>query len=95
MIPFDHRVIVLYKNRKLYDKESRVYVDLETLKYYVKMNILFVVIDNVTKLDCTKRILTAIISKSQEQPDLMPSTDSLLQIIKHKDGTWSGYIYGK
>jgi len=92
VIPFDTRVIVLYKNRKLYDKESGEYVDLDTLRTYVKSNILFIVIDNATKLDCTKRILTAIISKSQEQPDTIPSMDTLLQVIKHKDGAWTSYM---
>lgn len=56
------RVIVKYKNRKLYDKASSGYVTLNELTSLIKSGESLKVVDNHTKLDITKKVYSTILA---------------------------------
>jgi polyhydroxyalkanoate synthesis regulator protein len=49
--------IVKYKNRKLYDRATKGYINLDALVAKIKNNETFTIIDNETKLDITTKTL--------------------------------------
>lgn len=88
------KIIKRYQNRKLYDSETSVYVTFDQLEKTLKSGRDLKVIDNQTKNDITATTLTQLMHEKERKSSTVPSVDLLLEIIRHGDGTFSGYIQG-
>ena len=53
------------------------------------------VIDNKTKNDITAATLTQLLYESESKAKTQPSVELLKEIIRHGDGSFSGYIQAK
>jgi len=53
------------------------------------------VIDNKTKNDITAITLTQLLYESEKKAKTQPSVDLLKEIIRHGDGSFSGFIQAK
>ncbi|MGK5086213.1 polyhydroxyalkanoate synthesis regulator DNA-binding domain-containing protein [Bdellovibrionota bacterium FG-2] len=89
------KIIKRYQNRKLYDTEESVYVTLVDLSKSIKSGRDIKVICNKTKNDITATTLTQLMFETERKTSTQPSVDLLKEIIRHGDGTYSGYIQAK
>lgn len=60
------RIIKKYRNRRLYDTQTSIYITLNDLTTYINENIPFKVIDAKTKADITRLCLIQIILEHEE-----------------------------
>ncbi len=89
------KIIKRYQNRKLYDPEDSKYVTLDQLDKTLKSGRDVRVIDNKSKNDITATTLTQLMYEKERNGRTQPSVDLLKEIIRHGDGTYSGYIQAK
>ncbi|MFZ9595785.1 MAG: polyhydroxyalkanoate synthesis regulator DNA-binding domain-containing protein [Bdellovibrionia bacterium] len=89
------KIIKRYQNRKLYDTHESSYVTLDEIAKMIKNGEDLRVIDNKTKNDITAATLTQLLYESQRKAKTQPSIELLKEIIRHGDGSFSGYIYSK
>jgi polyhydroxyalkanoate synthesis repressor PhaR len=89
------KIIKRYQNRKLYDTHESSYVTLDEIAKMIKSGEDLRVIDNKTKNDITAATLTQLLYESERKAKTQPSVDLLKEIIRHGDGSFSGYIHAK
>src|ERR1700679_1916363 len=89
------KIIKRYQNRKLYDTHESSYVTLDEIAKMIKGGEDLRVIDNKTKNDITAATLTQLLYESEKKAKTQPSVDLLKEIIRHGDGSFSGYIQAK
>ena len=89
------KIIKRYQNRKLYDTHESSYVTLDEIAKMIKNGEEICVIDNKTKNDITVATLTQLLYESERKSDAQPSVDLLKEIIRHGDGSFSGFISSK
>src|SRR6516165_1864612 len=89
------KIIKRYQNRKLYDTHESSYVTLDEIAKMIKGGEDLRVIDNKTKNDITAATLTQLLYESERKAKTQPSVDLLKEIIRHGDGSFSGYIHAK
>lgn len=89
------KIIKRYQNRKLYDTHESSYVTLDEIAKMIKAGEDLRVIDNKTKNDITSSTLTQLLYESEKKSKNQPSVDLLKEIIRHGDGSFSGYIHAK
>lgn len=89
------KIIKRYQNRKLYDTHESSYVTLDEIAKMIKGGEDLRVIDNKTKNDITAATLTQLLYESERRAKTQPSVDLLKEIIRHGDGSFSGYIQAK
>lgn len=89
------KIIKRYQNRKLYDTHESSYVTLDEIAKMIKNGEEIQVIDNKTKNDITVATLTQLLYESERKSDAQPSVDLLKEIIRHGDGSFSGFISSK
>jgi polyhydroxyalkanoate synthesis regulator protein len=78
----DKKMIQLtkYKNRKLYDKTTKSYVNLSYLQKVVEQGKMVKVTDNVTKKDITYQTLVSILN-NKLSTSAMPNNESIVKLI--------------
>ena len=86
------KLIKRYQNRKLYDPEDSNYVTLEKLDHWIKSGRDVKVICNKTKNDITASTLTQLMYEKERAGKTLPSAELLKEIIRHGDGSFTGYI---
>ncbi len=89
------KIIKRYQNRKLYDTHESSYVTLDEIAKMIKGGEDLRVIDNKTKNDITAVTLTQLLYESERKSKSQPSVALLKEIIRHGDGSFSGYIQTK
>ena len=89
------KIIKRYQNRKLYDTHESSYVTLDEIAKMIKGGEDLRVIDNKTKNDITAATLTQLLYESERKAKTQPSVELLKEIIRHGDGSFSGYISTK
>src|SRR5436305_3864227 len=89
------KIIKRYQNRKLYDTHESSYVTLDEIAKMIKGGEDLRVIDNKTKNDITASTLTQLLYESEKKAKTQPSVELLKEIIRHGDGSFSGYIASK
>lgn len=89
------KIIKRYQNRKLYDTHESSYVTLDEIAKMIKGGEDLRVIDNKTKNDITAATLTQLLYESERKSKTQPSVDLLKEVIRHGDGSFSGYIQTK
>src|SRR3954452_22807158 len=89
------KIIKRYQNRKLYDTHESSYVTLDEIATMIKGGEDLRVIDNKTKNDITAATLTQLLYESERKAKTQPSVELLKEIIRHGDGSFSGYIQAK
>jgi len=89
------KIIKRYQNRKLYDTHESSYVTLDEIAKMIKNGEDLRVIDNKTKNDITAATLTQLLYETERKAKLQPSVNLLKEIIRHGDGSFSGYIQSK
>jgi len=89
------KIIKRYQNRKLYDTHESSYVTLDEIAKMIKNGEDLKVIDNKTKNDITASTLTQLLYESEKKAKTQPSGELLNEIIRHGDGSFSGYIQAK
>ena len=89
------KIIKRYQNRKLYDTHESSYVTLDEIAKMIKSGEDLRVIDNKTKNDITAATLTQLLYESERRAKTQPSVELLKEIIRHGDGSFSGYIQAK
>lgn len=89
------KIIKRYQNRKLYDTHESSYVTLDEIAKMIKSGEDLRVIDNKTKNDITASTLTQLLYESERKAKTQPSVELLKEIIRHGDGSFSGYIQAK
>ncbi len=89
------KVIKRYQNRKLYDTHESSYVTLDEIAKMIKAGEDLRVIDNKTKNDITASTLTQLLYESEKKSKTQPSVDLLKEIIRHGDGSFSGFIQAR
>lgn len=89
------KIIKRYQNRKLYDTHESSYVTLDEIAKMIKGGEDLRVIDNKTKNDITAATLTQLLYESEKKSKTQPSVGLLKEIIRHGDGSFSGYIQAK
>ena len=89
------KIIKRYQNRKLYDTHESSYVTLDEIAKMIKGGEEIPVIDNKTKNDITAATLTQLLYESERRAKTQPSVELLKEIIRHGDGSFSGFIQAK
>jgi polyhydroxyalkanoate synthesis repressor PhaR len=89
------KIIKRYQNRKLYDTHESSYVTLDEIAKMIKNGEDLRVIDNKNKNDITTSTLTQLLYESEKKAKTQPSVELLKEIIRHGDGSFSGYIQSK
>jgi polyhydroxyalkanoate synthesis repressor PhaR len=89
------KIIKRYQNRKLYDTHESSYVTLDEIAKMIKGGEDLRVIDNKTKNDITSATLTQLLYESERKAKTQPSVELLKEIIRHGDGSFSGFIQSK
>lgn len=89
------KIIKRYQNRKLYDTHESSYVTLDEIAKMIKAGEDLRVIDNKTKNDITSSTLTQLLYESEKKSKTQPSVALLKEIIRHGDGSFSGFIQAK
>lgn len=89
------KIIKRYQNRKLYDTHESSYVTLDEIAKMIKSGEDLKVIDNKTKNDITAATLTQLLYESERKAKSQPSVELLKEIIRHGDGSFSGFIQSK
>jgi len=89
------KIIKRYQNRKLYDTHESSYVTLDEIAKMIKGGEEIRVIDNKTKNDITAATLTQLLYESERRAKTQPSVELLREIIRHGDGSFSGFIQAK
>lgn len=89
------KIIKRYQNRKLYDTQESSYVTLDEIAKMIKNGEDLRVIDNKTKNDITAATLTQLLYETERKAKTQASVDLLKEIIRHGDGSFSGYIQAK
>ena len=89
------KIIKRYQNRKLYDTHESSYVTLDEIAKMIRNGEDLRVIDNKTKNDITAATLTQLLYESERKSKTQPSVDLLKEIIRHGDGSFSGFIQAK
>lgn len=89
------KIIKRYQNRKLYDTHESSYVTLDEIAKMIKAGEDLRVIDNKTKNDITASTLTQLLYESEKKAKTQPSVELLKEIIRHGDGSFSGFIQAK
>src|SRR5687768_16839578 len=89
------KIIKRYQNRKLYDTHESSYVTLDEIAKMIRNGEDLRVIDNKTKNDITAATLTQLLYESEKKAKNQASVPLLKEIIRHGDGSFSGYIHTK
>ncbi len=89
------KIIKRYQNRKLYDTHESSYVTLDEIAKMIKNGEDLRVIDNKTKNDITASTLTQLLYETEKKAKTQPSVELLKEIIRHGDGSFSGFIQAK
>ena len=89
------KIIKRYQNRKLYDTHESSYVTLDEIAKMIRNGENLRVIDNKTKNDITAVTLTQLLYESERKAKTQPSVNLLKEIIRHGDGSFSGFIQSK
>ena len=91
----DTKIIKRYQNRKLYDTNESSYVTLDQIAKMIREGENLQVIDNTSKNDITAITLTQLLYESERKSKAQSSVELLKDIIRHGDGSFSGYIQEK
>ena len=89
------KIIKRYQNRKLYDTHESSYVTLDEIAKMIRAGEDIRIIDNKTKNDITSSTLTQLLYESERKAKTQPSVELLKEIIRHGDGSFSGFIAAK
>ncbi len=79
-------IIKKYKNRRLYDVESKSYTSLEKITQLIQEGDKVAVIDNDSQEDITQEVLLQIVLELNKQPQNLLPSDLLHQIIRRGEG---------
>ena len=79
----------------IYDKGLRDNLPFDEIAKMIKNGEDLRVIDNKTKNDITAITLTQLLFETEKKAKTQPSVDLLKEIIRHGDGSFSGYIGAK
>ena len=74
------RIIKKYLNRKLYDTKEGKYVNLEDINNLILGNVDFVVIENKSKEDITKIIVTDVLAKKLKSNTIV-NTNQVIDLV--------------
>lgn len=88
----EQKIIKRYQNRKLYDTNQSCYVTLDEIAQMIKNGDDIQVVDNRTKQDITATTLTQLLYESERKAHNPVPVNMLKEIIRHGDGSFSGYI---
>ncbi|MCP4631946.1 MAG: hypothetical protein GY855_03390 [candidate division Zixibacteria bacterium] len=87
------RIIKRYKNRRLYDTETKKMVTIDDLSVMVKEDTDFKVVDNVNKKDITGEILTTILkSEVKSWKDVKESRKLIRELITQKGAGAANFL---
>jgi polyhydroxyalkanoate synthesis repressor PhaR len=82
----DHIVIKRYGNRRLYNTETRSYVNYQELLNIIRAGHDIQVIDSSTKADVTKAVLVQLILEEEKNQNNILPLPFLFQLIRSRDG---------
>ncbi len=91
----ESKIIKRYQNRKLYDTHESTYVTLDEISKMIRNGENLRIIDNKTKNDITATTLIQLLYESERKSKNLPSVDLLKEIIRHGDGSFSGFLHAK
>jgi polyhydroxyalkanoate synthesis repressor PhaR len=89
------KIIKRYQNRKLYDTHESSYVTLDEIAKMIKGGEDLRVTKKKQKNDITAATLTQLLYESERKAKTQPSVELLKEIIRHGDGSFSGFIHAK
>lgn len=81
----DHLVIKRYGNRRLYNTETRSYVNYQDLIKLARTGIDFQVVDSTTKEDVTKAVLIQLILEEEKNNNNILPTPFLFQLLRSNE----------
>ena len=82
----DHIVIKRYGNRRLYNTETKSYVNYQELLEIIRAGNDIQVIDSTTKADVTKAVLVQLILEEEKNQNHILPLPFLFQLIRSRDG---------
>lgn len=82
----DHVVIKRYGNRRLYNTETKSYVNYQDLLELIRAGHDIEVIDSSTKANVTKAVLVQLILEEEKNQNNILPLPFLFQLIRSKDG---------
>lgn len=83
--PSDHLIIKRYGNRRLYNTETRGYVNYQDLTKLARSGVDFQVIDSKTDEDVTKAVLIQLILEEEKSNHNILPTPFLFQILRSNE----------
>ena len=82
----DHIVIKRYGNRRLYNTETKSYVNYQELLAIIRAGQDIQVIDSSTKADVTKAVLVQLILEEEKNENNILPLPFLFQLIRSREG---------
>lgn len=86
------RLIKKYQNRKLYDTEKSCYINLSEIVEFVREDLEFVVMDNVSKRDITHKIVLEAVYRGELDSLTIP-LQMLKGILKSPERSIESYVH--
>lgn len=83
--PSDRLVIKRYGNRRLYNTETREYVNYQDLIKLARSGVDFSVVDSNTKEDVTKAVLIQLILEEEKSNNTILPTAFLFQLLRSRE----------
>lgn len=90
--PLDHIVIKRYGNRRLYNTETKTYVNYEDLTKLVRDGQDIRVIDSTTKEDVTKAVLIQLILEEEKNKKTILPTEFLFQLLRSREESMQDFF---
>ncbi len=88
----DALVIKRYGNRRLYNTETKTYVNYDELAQLVRDGSDVQVIDSTTKEDVTKAVLIQVILEEEKNNKTVMPTEFLFQLLRSREGSMQDFI---
>ena len=89
---FDGVIIKRYKNRRLYNTETKSYVSYKDLAGIVREGSDIRVIDSNTDEDVTKAVLIQVILEEEKTDKTVLPTDFLFQVLRSRDDSLQDFF---
>lgn len=83
--PSEQLVIKRYGNRRLYNTETREYVNYQDLIKLARSGVAFSVVDSNTKEDVTKAVLIQLILEEEKSNNTILPTQFLFQLLRSRE----------
>ena len=88
----EHLVIKRYGNRRLYNTETRGYVNYEELARLIRDGQDVQVIDSTSKEDVTKAVLIQVILEEEKNNKTVLPTEFLFQLLRSRDNSMQDFF---